>query len=219
MRPSDLGSIYIHGSETMIADLFKKAEENAPSLLVFDEIDALVPSRSTLGGNAALSGEVNEFLTQLDGCSRRGIFVVGTTNRIEQIDPAVLRTGRLEELVYVPLPDDDNRRALFALELKGKPCHKDVDLDRLVALTEGFTMSDVSYVVKKACRMAFDKAMNEGKGRRWPIDMALLMKAIGETIPSVDLKAEKEYERQHQSYNGRKHDQNTMGRRIGFAVN
>lgn len=219
VRPSDLGSIYIHGSETMIADLFKKAEENAPSLLVFDEIDALVPSRSTLGGNAALSGEVNEFLTQLDGCSRRGIFVVGTTNRIEQIDPAVLRTGRLEELVYVPLPDDDNRRALFALELKGKPCHKDVDLDRLVALTEGFTMSDVSYVVKKACRMAFDKAMNEGKGRQWPIDMALLMKAIGETIPSVDLKAEKEYERQHQSYNGRKHDQKTMGRRIGFAVN
>ncbi len=218
VRPSDLGSTFIHGSQSMIADLFSKAEKCAPSILVFDEIDALVPSRASLGDNVSYHGEVNEFLTQLESCSQRGIFVVGTTNRIENIDSAVLRTGRIEEVVYVPLPDRDNRLALFKMELKGKPCQKDIDYERLVDLTERFTMSDVSYVVKKACRMAFDKAVTAGIGRHSKIGMELLLEAIEKTTPSVDAKAEKEYERQHQEYDGRKKYSLTAPRPIGFRA-
>ncbi len=218
VRPSDLGSTFIHGSQSMIADLFNKAEKCAPSILVFDEIDALVPSRATLGDSVSFNGEVNEFLTQLESCSQRGIFVVGTTNRIENIDAAVLRTGRIEEVVYVPLPDRDNRLALFKMELKGKPCQKDIDYERLGDLTERFTMSDVSYVVKKACRMAFDKAVSEGIGMHSKIGMDLLVDAIKQTTPSVDAKAEKEYERQRQEYDGRKKYALTTPHPIGFRA-
>lgn len=218
VRPSDLGSTYIHGSQSMIADLFKKAEKNAPTILVFDEIDALVPSRAFMGESVSLSGEVNEFLTQLESCSQRGIFVVGTTNRIEQIDPAVLRTGRIEEVVYVPLPDRDNRMALLKMELKGKPCKRDIDYDRLADLTERFTMSDVSYAVKKACRKAFDRAVTQGMGLHSRIDMELLEKAITETMPSVDLKAEKGFEQQRKEYEGRKRVKSAESHTIGFRT-
>lgn len=193
VRPSELGSTYIHGSQSMIADLFDKAQKNAPTLLVFDEIDAIVPSRSKIE-NVSLSGEVNEFLTQLENCSQRGIFVVGTTNRIEQIDPAVLRTGRIEEIVYVPLPDKSNRLALLKMELKNKPCDKAIDFDRLADLTEHFTMSDISYTVKKACRKSFQLTIRDGLLHQ--ISMASMVEAIETTTPSVDIKTEKEYERQ-----------------------
>jgi len=218
VRPSDLGSTYIHGSQSMIADLFNKAEKNAPTILVFDEMDALVPSRSKTTDNVSLSSEVNEFLTQLESCSQRGIFVVGTTNRIEQIDPAVLRTGRIEEVVYVPLPDRANRQALLKMELNGKPCESDIDYERLADLTERFTMSDVSYAVKKACRLAFDKAVTQGIGLHSKIDMALMEKAISSTAPSVDLKAEKEFEQQRQSYEGRKMAKSVQSHTIGFRT-
>lgn len=216
VRPSDLGSTYIHGSQSMIADLFQKAEKSAPTLLVFDEIDALVPSRSKVD-NVSLSSETNEFLSQMENCSQRGIYVVGTTNRIEQIDPAILRSGRIEELVYIPLPDRTNRLALFQMELKDRPCAPDLDYDRLVDLTEHFTMSDVSYAIKKASRKAFDLAVEMKEGGRSVIDMAMLEQAIAETIPSVDIKAEREYERQRQSYENR-HARASLST-IGFRTN
>ncbi|MBQ9822214.1 MAG: ATP-binding protein, partial [Muribaculaceae bacterium] len=122
VKASDLGSIYVHGSQGKIADLFKKAEENAPTVLCFDEFDAFVPNRSSdnSGGNQA--GEVNEFLSQLNNCSKRGIFVIATSNRPDKVDPAVLRTGRIDKQVYVPMPDATARKLMFELYLKDRPC-------------------------------------------------------------------------------------------------
>lgn len=154
VKSSDVASTFLHGSQEKIAQLFKQAEEKAPIVICFDEFDALVPDRSS---SAAwyTSSEVNEFLSQLNNCSQRGIFVVGTTNRPDKIDPAVLRTGRIDKQVYVPLPDKEARKEMFLLHLKGRPYNeKDVDADKLSELSEGFIASDIAYVVNDAAMVA-----------------------------------------------------------------
>ena len=109
VKASDVGSPYIHGTQGKVADLFKKAEAQPPTVICFDEFDAFVPNRSGVD-NQSLSSEVNEFLSQLNNCAKRGIFIVCTSNRPDKIDPAVLRTGRIDQLIYVPAPDQAARR-------------------------------------------------------------------------------------------------------------
>lgn len=95
VKSSDLASIYIHGSQQMIGKLFDEARAKAPTVLCFDEFDALVPSRKE-STHASMAGEVNEFLSQLNNCGKKGVFVIATSNRPDMIDPAVLRTGRID---------------------------------------------------------------------------------------------------------------------------
>ena len=150
---SDLGSTYIHGTQGKIADLFKKAEQNAPAVICFDEFDSFVPAR---GSDSARNRaeEVNEFLSQLNNCAERGIFVIGTTNRIDMIDPAVLRKGRMDLKYEIPAPDPETRRAMFALNLKGRPTDDSIQLERLALLTEGFASSDIAFIVNESAMVA-----------------------------------------------------------------
>ena len=180
VKASDLGSIYIHGSQGKIADLFRKAEENAP------------PNRSgDTSGNQA--GEVNEFLTQLNNCSKRGIFVIATSNRPDKVDPAVLRTGRIDKQVYVPMPDLTARRLMFELYLKDRPC-KDIDCEALALKADGYVASDIAYVVNEAATIA---AFN-----REDITQELLSKTIEGIKPSVNKDLLKEYEEMRDKMEG-----------------
>ena len=154
VKSSDLASSFVHGSQEKIAQLFKQAEKHAPIVICFDEFDALVPDRSNPAAQYS-AGEVNEFLSQLNNCSQRGIFVVGTTNRPDKIDPAVLRTGRIDKQVYVPLPDKEARKEMFLLHLKGRPYDEgDIDADKLSELSDGYIASDIAYVVNDAAMVA-----------------------------------------------------------------
>ena len=192
VKASDLGSIYIHGSQGKIADLFKKAEENAPTVLCFDEFDAFVPSRSgDLGSNQA--GEVNEFLSQLNNCSKRGIFVIATSNRPDKVDPAVLRTGRIDKQVYVPMPDLTARRLMFELYLKDRPCDE-IDSNALAEKADGYVASDIAYVVNEAATIA---AFN-----RENITQELLLKTIEGIKPSISKDLLKEYEEMRNKMEG-----------------
>ncbi len=192
VKASDLGSIYIHGSQGKIADLFKKAEENAPSVLCFDEFDAFVPSRSgDLGSNQA--GEVNEFLSQLNNCSKRGIFVIATSNRPDKVDPAVLRTGRIDKQVYVPMPDLTARRLMFELYLKDRPCDE-IDSNALAEKADGYVASDIAYVVNEAATIA---AFNHEN-----ITQELLIKTIEGIKPSISKELLKEYEEMRNKMEG-----------------
>ena len=194
VKASDLGSIYVHGSQGKIADLFKKAEENAPTVLCFDEFDAFVPNRSgdNSGGNQA--GEVNEFLTQLNNCSKRGIFVIATSNRPDKVDPAVLRTGRIDKQVYVPMPDDTARKLMFELYLKDRPCEENIDSDILSKKAEGYVASDIAYVVNEAATIA---AFNHEQ-----ITQDLLIKTIEGIKPSISNELLKEYEEMRDKMEG-----------------
>ncbi|MBP3408943.1 MAG: AAA family ATPase [Bacteroidaceae bacterium] len=176
VKSSDVASSFLHGSQEKIAQLFKQAEKNAPIVICFDEFDALVPDRSSLAASQT-SSEVNEFLTQMNNCAKRGIFVVGTTNRPDKIDPAVLRTGRIDKLVYVPLPDKEARKDMFFLHIEGRPYDSGIDFDRLAEITEGYIASDIAYVVNDAAMVA---AFTDKK-----ITQELLEESISNTRPSL----------------------------------
>ena len=150
---SDLGSIYVHGTQNKIADLFKEAEKNAPTVICFDEFDAFVPNRGSSDASHK-ADEVNEFLSQLNNCSQRGIFVIGTTNRMDMIDPAVLRKGRLDLHVEIPAPDKETRKKMFEIHLKGRPQADNLDLDKLAGLTDGYASSDIAFLVNEAAMVA-----------------------------------------------------------------
>ena len=207
VKASDLGSIYIHGSQGKIADLFKKAEGNAPTVLCFDEFDAFVPNRSgDTSGNQ--SGEVNEFLSQLNNCSKRGIFVIATSNRPDKIDPAVLRTGRIDKQIYVPMPDPTARRLMFELYLKDRPC-EGIDSEALAGLTDGYVASDIAYVVNEAATIA---AFNHEN-----ITQELMVKTIGGIKPSISKDLLKEYEEMRDKMEGINRS-NTLPR-VGYINN
>ena len=150
---SDLGSTYIHGTQGKIAALFQEAAAKAPTVLCFDEFDSFVPVRGSDGARNRQE-EVNEFLSQLNNCAERGIFVIGTTNRVDMIDPAVLRKGRLDLHVEIPAPDHATRRAMFVHHLKGRPLDADIDYDELARLTDGYASSDIAFLANDAALVA-----------------------------------------------------------------
>jgi transitional endoplasmic reticulum ATPase len=155
VKPSDLGSIYVHGTQDKIGKLFHEARENAPTLLFLDELDALLPSRGNDVGHH-YSAEVNEFLTQLNKASERRVLVVGATNRIDKIDPAALRPGRFDKKIFVGQPDLEARTELLRLYMADRP--QDV-LDYVQAAyeCEGFTCAELEHVVNEAARRALEQ--------------------------------------------------------------
>lgn len=185
VKASDLGSIYVHGSQGKIADLFKKAEESRPTIICFDEFDAFVPSRSGKGSEHQ-AGEVNEFLSQLNNCAQRGIFVIATSNRPDMIDPAVLRTGRIDKMIYIPMPDKTARKEMFSLHLSGRPC-EDIDVERLAELTDGYIASDIAYIVN-------DSAMGAAFCDKL-ISQQMLESTISSIHPSISKEIVASYER------------------------
>lgn len=150
VKASDLASTFVHGSQQMISSLFNDARKNAPMVICFDEFDAVAPNRKANASSNHQAGEVNELLTQLNNCGRDGVFVIGTTNRPDMIDPAVLRTGRMDQHVYVPMPDKEARRGMLAINLKGRPCSEDLDFDKLADLSNNMTASDIAKLVNDA---------------------------------------------------------------------
>lgn len=150
---SDLGSIYVHGTQGKIAELFKKARTETPAIICFDEFDAFVPARGSSGADHK-ADEVNEFLSQLNNCAKDGIFVIGTTNRLDMIDPAVLRKGRMDLHVEIPAPDKETRKKIFDIHLKGRPLAADIDTEVLAEKTDNYASSDIAFIVNEAAMMA-----------------------------------------------------------------
>jgi transitional endoplasmic reticulum ATPase len=176
VKPSDLASIYVHGTQEKIGELFKEAREKAPTILFFDELDALLPNRDNNLGHS-YAAEVNEFLVQMGNCSKDGVFMIGATNRPDLIDPAVLRTGRMDKIIYIPPPDHEARKALFRLHLEGRPVDEDIDLVALAAETEGRVASDIAFLSNEAARDAYTE--------RKPIAQRHLLHVIQQNRASV----------------------------------
>ncbi len=176
VKASDLGSTWVHGGQGKIAMLFKEARAKAPCVLCFDEFDAFAPKRETVN-NANLSGEVNEFLSQLNNCGKDRIFVIATTNNPTGIDNAVLRSGRLDYKYYIPVPDRQTRMAVFRLLIEKRPHCDDIDYRELAKATEGYVTSDISLIANEAAMMA---AYAKGK-----INRQMLMDTIANYKPSV----------------------------------
>lgn len=193
--PDDLACTWVHGTQQKIGEVFKDAEKKAPTLLFFDEFDAMVPKRSGDEANQHYDSEVNEFLCMLNNASERGIYVLAATNHPERIDKAVLRTGRIDEMVYIDMPDAEARKSLFALTLSKLPAEKSIDTDRLAALTEGYNCSDISYIVQTAARRMFNATISDSAKELQSISQTLLEEIISKRSPSVSSRDLREYER------------------------
>ena len=205
VKASDLGSIYIHGTQGKIAELFDEAAKKAPTVICFDELDGMVPDRSTIHNEGA-SGEVNEFLSQLNNCSERGIFVIGTSNRPEKIDPAILRTGRMDKMVYIPMPDVEARKELFKIHLADRYCDESLNLEELAKQSDGYVASDISYMVNAS---ALEAAMADV-----PISQELVLAEMRKARRSVTQDDAAEYERMRKKFEQQTPRQER--RRIGF---
>ena len=192
--PDDLASTLIHGTQEKIGEVFRKAERKAPVLVFFDEFDAMVPQRSNDDRNYQ-NGEINEFLCMLNNAAEKGIYVLAATNHPERIDKAVLRTGRIDEIIYVDMPDTKARESLFRLELSKLPAAHNIDYERLADLTKGYNCSDISYIVKVASRKMFNASIKEKDLPYKVITQPLLEEAIAGKSPSVSSRDLREYER------------------------
>ena len=149
-------SKFIGESERAIRDVFKTAKQAAPTILFFDEIDALVPKRGSASGDSHVGERViSQFLTEMDGIEElKGVVVLASTNRLDLIDPALLRSGRFDLLLELPKPDEKTREEIFKIHTKGKPLAKDVDLRELAKEAGGRVGSDIEFICRKAAMLA-----------------------------------------------------------------
>ncbi|HUT37472.1 MAG TPA: CDC48 family AAA ATPase [Planctomycetota bacterium] len=154
-------SMYVGESEGAVRDIFKKARQAAPCILFFDEIDSLVPARGSASADSHVAERViSQFLTELDGVEElNGVLVLGATNRPDILDPAVLRPGRFDVVLEIPPPDEEGRKAIFHIGLRGKPVAEDVRVDELAGATQGFTGADVQAVCTRAALAAIRDAV------------------------------------------------------------
>jgi transitional endoplasmic reticulum ATPase len=211
VTPSTLASSYIHGSQQLIADLFRKLEKQSPVILAIDECDSLLPSRETDFSHHQ-AGEVNELLTQLNNCADRGIYVLMMTNYPTRLDYGALRRGRIDSLVYVGLPDEQTRKEIFQLELKDRVHEEDINYDALSQLSQNFTSSDVSYCAKEAARRCFYDSIKKGLPQAQPISQAVLEEVIRQTHPSVSEEQLRSYEQMREKIE----NLTPQRKRIGF---
>ena len=205
LTPSTLKSRYVNATQENIAKMFEKAAQNAPTIVFIDEINELVPNRESDVHEMSRSA-VNEMLAQMDRTGERGIFVIGATNYPHQIDPAMLRAGRLERKVYLPPPDQEVRVELFMMYLQSRPLELGIDYAELANLTEGYVSADIELLVNDAARMAL--------GTDSLIGMPHLKQAVQARKPSLSPQEIARYEEIRCSVEQEK--QETSPRRIGY---
>jgi transitional endoplasmic reticulum ATPase len=163
VKGPELLNKYVGESEKGVREVFSKARENAPTVVFFDEIDAIATERGQNTGDSGVSERVvSQLLTELDGLEAlEDVVVVATTNRPDLIDSALLRPGRLDRHVHVPVPDEDARRAIFEVHTREKPIAEGVDLDELAARTDGYVGADIEAVCREASMNASREFITE----------------------------------------------------------
>jgi transitional endoplasmic reticulum ATPase len=157
VKGPELLTMWFGESESNVRDVFAKARGAAPCVLFFDELDSIAQQR---GGNQGDGGGaadrvMNQLLTEMDGVgAKKNVFIIGATNRPDIIDTALMRPGRLDQLIYIPMPDYESRLSILRAVLRKTPVHKDVDLQYLAAQTEKFTGADLTEICQRAAKLA-----------------------------------------------------------------
>jgi transitional endoplasmic reticulum ATPase len=158
VRGPELLSKWVGESERGVREVFRRARQASPCVIFFDEIDALAPVRGLGGDSMVTERVVSQLLTELDGIqSLNGVVVLAATNRMDMVDPALLRAGRFDKLLFIPPPDKAARRAILDIQTKGKPISKDLDMERVSEMMDGFTGADITSVVNTAVSLVLQE--------------------------------------------------------------
>ncbi|MBL7213946.1 MAG: CDC48 family AAA ATPase [Desulfobacteraceae bacterium] len=164
VKGPEILSKWVGESEKGIREVFKKAKQASPCIIFFDEIDSVVPRRGSEAASHVVDRVISQFLTELDGIEElKGIVVLAATNRLDIIDPALLRAGRFDFLLELPIPDEETRLEIFHVHTRDKPLGPDIDLKSLAKATEGLVGSDIESVCRKASMMAIREFIESGK--------------------------------------------------------
>ena len=162
IKGPELLTMWFGESENNVREVFDKARQASPCVLFFDELDSIARARGGGSGDAGGAGDrvINQILTEIDGVGvRKNVFVIGATNRPDILDPAIMRPGRLDQLVYIPLPDRKSRIQIFKATLRKSPLAKEVDLEVLAKATNGFSGADITEICQRACKFAIRESI------------------------------------------------------------
>jgi len=189
VKGPEVYSKWVGESEKMIRDIFRRAKQVAPTIIFFDEIDALAPQRSISDTTRVSENVVSQMLSEMSGLEElRGVVVLAATNRPDIVDPALLRPGRFDRFVLIGPPDEKARLSILKIHARNMPL-KDVDLDGLAKRAEGFSGADLEALCREAGMNALreDIKTKEVKGKHFE-------QALKKMIPSLTKKMEKYYE-------------------------
>jgi len=189
IRGPEIFSKWVGESEKAIREIFRKARMAAPSIIFFDEFDALVPARGAGTDSRVTERVISQLLTEIDGLlTLQNVLVIAATNRPDIIDPAVLRPGRFDRRVYVPSPTEEARRKILEIKTDGMPLDDSVDLDKLASRTNGYSGADIEAIAREAAINALRRDVDTEKVTLSDFEMAL-----SETPPSITPEMEKWY--------------------------
>jgi len=157
IKGPQLLTMWFGESEANVRDVFDKAKAASPCVLFFDELDSIAVARGSSMGDAGGAGDrvITALLTEMDGTGvKKNVFFIGATNRPEILDEAIIRPGRLDQLIYIPLPDQPSRLGVLKANLRKTPVAKDVDINFIAQITEGFSGADLTEICQKAAKAA-----------------------------------------------------------------
>jgi len=163
IKGPELLTMWFGESEANVRDVFDKARQAAPCVLFFDELDSVARARGSGVADAGGAGDriLNQILTEMDGMGKKKqVFIIGATNRPDIIDPALMRPGRLDQLIYIPLPDEASRLSIFKAVLRKSPLAPDVDLAFLAKSTNGFSGADITEICQRAAKLAIRQSID-----------------------------------------------------------
>jgi len=196
VKGPELLNKFVGESEKGVRKVFEKARQTAPTIIFFDEIDALVPRRGFDSSSQTTERVVNAMLTEMDGLEElTDVVVLGATNRPDLVDPSLLRPGRFDRIITTTIPDKATRKSILQIHTKGMPLTKDVDLKKLAEQTESFTGADLSALAKEAAMLAL---RNDGEAKE--VTMANFEEILKKARPSlqeVDIKRYKDIEEKY----------------------
>ena len=165
IKGPELLTMWFGESEANVRDVFDKARAASPCVMFFDELDSVAKARGGGGGgDAGGAGDrvLNQILTEMDGMNaKKNVFVIGATNRPDQIDPALLRPGRLDQLIYIPLPDELSRFSILKATLRKSPVSPGIDLSYVAKATHGFSGADLTEICQRACKLAIRESIEK----------------------------------------------------------
>jgi transitional endoplasmic reticulum ATPase len=195
VKGPELLSKWVGESEKAIREIFKKARQTAPTIVFFDEIDALTPKRGVSQGSHVIESVVNQLLTEIDGLEAlNDVVIIAATNRPDMIDSALLRPGRFDRLILTPLPDDTTKKEIFKVHTKNMPL-KNVNIKTLLTKLKGYTGSDIESLCREAAINALRKEVGNKKSKIVSeVNMKNFEEALDEVGPSVTKEIEKKYE-------------------------
>lgn len=196
IKGPELLNKYVGESEKAVRQLFIRARNSSPCIIFFDELDALCPKRSN-DNNAATERVVNQLLTEMDGLEeRKQVFIIAATNRPDIIDPAMLRPGRLDKLLYVPLPDQNDRLSILTAISRKIPFDSEINLSQISQSKklEGYSGADLASLIRESQLTCMKRCIKENKDDDYKVKITDFEYALNHIVPSVSKMDKEKYE-------------------------